>query len=112
MPALNAPVAGRRAIVFFDIDGTLLDHRKRLPGSAKEAIQALQDLGHEVALATGRSPFMLQRVAEELGIDSYIGFNGQYVVMKGSAFIRTRSGRKNWTNCPGSPRQTDIRWFI
>ncbi|AZK48888.1 Cof-type HAD-IIB family hydrolase [Paenibacillus lentus] len=70
-------------MIFFDIDGTLLDHHKRLPGSAKAAIQTLQRLGHEVALATGRSPFMLQQVADELGIDSYVGFNGQYVVMKG-----------------------------
>ncbi|GAA0137644.1 Cof-type HAD-IIB family hydrolase [Paenibacillus sp. YSY-4.3] len=93
MTALNAPVAGRRAIVFFDIDGTLLDHHKQLPGSAKEAIQALQGLGHEVALATGRSPFMLQRVAEELGIDSYVGFNGQYVVMRGER-IYTNPFRK------------------
>lgn len=73
----------RAKMIFFDVDGTLLDHRKRLPASAKKAIQALQLLGHEVALATGRSPFMLQRVADELGIDSYVGFNGQYVVKRG-----------------------------
>ncbi|MFD3259296.1 Cof-type HAD-IIB family hydrolase [Paenibacillus lentus] len=72
-----------KKIIFFDIDGTLLDYRKRLPVSAKEAVHRLQELGHEVALATGRSPFMLQRVAEELRIDSYVGFNGQYVVMRG-----------------------------
>lgn len=80
---VSQPRVNCRAIVFFDIDGTLLDHRKRLPDSAKEAIQALRKLGHEVALATGRSPFMLQRIAEELRIDSYVGFNGQYVVMRG-----------------------------
>ncbi len=75
--------ANRTKLIFFDIDGTLLDHRKQLPGSAKTAIQTLQRLGHEVALATGRSPFMLQRVADELDIDSYVGFNGQYVVKRG-----------------------------
>lgn len=79
----NSIGTASKKMIFFDIDGTLLDHRKQLPVSAKEAIQALKELGHEVALATGRSPFMLRRVAEELGIDSYVGFNGQYVVMRG-----------------------------
>ncbi|OCA87795.1 phosphatase [Bacillus sp. FJAT-27225] len=69
--------------VFFDIDGTLLDHDKKLPASTKAAVTRLKELGHEVALATGRAPFMFKDLLEELGIDSYISFNGSYVVHKG-----------------------------
>lgn len=72
-----------RATIFFDIDGTLLDEEKRLPQSTKQAIAALKEKGHEVAIATGRAPYFFKELREELEIDSYICFNGQYVVFKG-----------------------------
>jgi Cof subfamily protein (haloacid dehalogenase superfamily) len=75
-------------IVFFDIDGTLLDHDKKLPSSTKEAILHLQDAGVHVAIATGRAPFMFADLREELGIDSYVSFNGQYVVFEGEAIYQ------------------------
>ncbi len=45
---------------------------------------ALKTAGHTVALASGRSPFMLEQVRQELQIDSYVSFNGQYVVDQGT----------------------------
>lgn len=69
-------------IAFFDIDGTLLDHDKNLPMSAKEAIFKLKNNGVLVAFATGRAPFMIEKIRDELEIDSYICFNGQYVVFE------------------------------
>ncbi|MFD2703528.1 Cof-type HAD-IIB family hydrolase [Paenibacillus shunpengii] len=70
-----------KRLIFFDIDGTLLDYNKRIPTSSRQAIYELKAAGHEIVLATGRSPFMLQAVAAELEIHSYVGFNGQYVVL-------------------------------
>ncbi len=72
-----------RNIIFFDIDGTLLDSRKQLPQSAKEAVFRLKEKGHMVAIATGRAPFMFEDLREELEIDTYVSFNGQYVVLNG-----------------------------
>ncbi|TSB45366.1 Cof-type HAD-IIB family hydrolase [Alkalicoccobacillus porphyridii] len=72
-----------KAMIFFDIDGTLLDHQKNLPASAKQSIAALKQAGHEVAIATGRPPFFFEGLRKELGIDSFVSFNGQYVVYKG-----------------------------
>jgi len=69
-------------IIFFDIDGTLLDHDKKLPESTKLAIKTLQDKGTFVAIATGRAPFMFKNLREELGIHSFVSFNGQYVVFE------------------------------
>lgn len=69
------------SVIFFDIDGTLLDHDKNLPMSTKKAIQQLQADGHIVAIATGRAPFMYKALREELQIDTYVSFNGQYVVV-------------------------------
>lgn len=71
-----------KKIVFFDIDGTLLDHDKKLPDATKEAIKTLQDNGIYVAIATGRAPFMYEGLREELGIESFVSFNGQYVVFE------------------------------
>lgn len=72
-----------KKIAFFDIDGTLLDHDKKLPEKTKKAVQDLKDQGVYCAIATGRAPFMYKELREELGIDSYISFNGQYVVFEG-----------------------------
>lgn len=72
-----------RSVIFFDIDGTLLNHDKELPSSTKEAIFALKEKGHEVAIATGRAPFMFEDLRKELDIQTYVSYNGQYVVLKG-----------------------------
>ncbi|MGG3466503.1 Cof-type HAD-IIB family hydrolase [Neobacillus pocheonensis] len=71
-----------KKIVFFDIDGTLLDHEKNLPLSTKRAIQLLKENGVFVAIATGRAPFMFESLREELDVDSFVSFNGQYVVFE------------------------------
>ncbi|MBJ3791752.1 HAD hydrolase family protein, partial [Bacillus sp. OA1] len=39
-------------IVFFDIDGTLLDHDKKIPQSTRDAVKQLQEKGVHVAIAT------------------------------------------------------------
>jgi HAD superfamily hydrolase (TIGR01484 family) len=74
-----------KQLIFFDIDGTLLDDDKKLPDSTKRAVQSLSALGHKVAIATGRSPHMFKELREELNIDTYISLNGQYVVNNGEA---------------------------
>ncbi|GIN19095.1 Cof-type HAD-IIB family hydrolase [Siminovitchia fordii] len=71
-----------KKIVFFDIDGTLLDEDKNLPPSAKEAVHTLQENGIYTAIATGRAPFMITSLLKELNINSYVCFNGQYVVFE------------------------------
>jgi Cof subfamily protein (haloacid dehalogenase superfamily) len=70
-------------IVFFDIDGTLLDSNKRIPESTKQAVEKLKQNDIYVAIATGRAPFMFEDIRNELGINSYVSFNGQYVVFEG-----------------------------
>ncbi|WP_041060243.1 Cof-type HAD-IIB family hydrolase [Jeotgalibacillus campisalis] len=76
-----------KKMIFFDIDGTLLDHNKKLPASTKEAINALRDKGHHVAIATGRAPFMFEDLRRELSIDTFISYNGQYVEHNGKTIV-------------------------
>jgi Cof subfamily protein (haloacid dehalogenase superfamily) len=71
-----------KKIVFFDIDGTLLDEDKNLPQSTIKALEQLKKNGVFVAIATGRAPFMFENIRKELDIDSYVCFNGQLVVFE------------------------------
>lgn len=77
-----------RKLIFFDIDGTLLDHEKNLPSSTKKAIQTLKEMGHEVAIATGRAPYLFKDLRKELEIDTFVCFNGQYVVLDGQVIYK------------------------
>lgn len=69
-----------KKIVFFDIDGTLLDDKKNLCETTLQSIRQLQNNGIYVALATGRPPFMFQELRKKLMIDTYISYTGSYVV--------------------------------
>lgn len=71
-----------KQIVFFDIDGTIVDHEKKIPKKTKQAIKDLKENGHFVAIATGRAPFMFEDIRKELDIDSYVSYNGQFVVFE------------------------------
>lgn len=73
----------KQSVIFFDIDGTLLNHEKELPISTKEAIFKLKEHGHVVAIATGRAPFMFEDLRKELDINTFVSYNGQYVVLEG-----------------------------
>ncbi|REK54893.1 MAG: Cof-type HAD-IIB family hydrolase [Geobacillus sp.] len=77
-----------KKIVFFDIDGTLLDEEKKLPSSTVRAVQELKKAGVYVAIATGRAPFMFSNLLQQLGIDSFVSFNGQYVVFEGNVIYK------------------------
>jgi Cof subfamily protein (haloacid dehalogenase superfamily) len=85
-------------IVFFDIDGTLLDHDKKLPDATKKGIRQLQENGTYVAIATGRAPFMYEGLREELGIESFVSFNGQYVVFENEVIYKNPLDREELVN--------------
>ncbi|SES40190.1 Cof-type HAD-IIB family hydrolase [Salipaludibacillus aurantiacus] len=81
-------------LIFFDIDGTLLDHDKALPATTEQAVKQLKNEGHYVAIATGRAPFMYKRLREKLGIYTFISFNGQYVALEGDPIVRNPLNKK------------------
>ncbi|MDO3408242.1 Cof-type HAD-IIB family hydrolase [Saccharibacillus sp. CPCC 101409] len=80
---MSASQEHERSIVFFDLDGTLLNDAKEINPSTREAIAELQKRGHIVAIATGRAPFFFEHVRRELNIDTYVSYNGSYVVHEG-----------------------------
>jgi len=69
--------------VFFDIDGTLLDHsggKSVFPESAVDSLHAMQRKGIKVFIATGRAPFLLWDIKELFPFDGFVTFNGQLVL--------------------------------
>ena len=46
--------------VFFDIDGTLVNDRKSVLKSTKDAIKIVKEQGVLVGVATGRGPFFVK----------------------------------------------------
>ncbi len=74
------------AIVFMDLDGTLLSSGK----PAKNSILAIQELkvnGHIPVIATGRVPYLAEEILAELNIDSYICASGSYIVYQNQLLL-------------------------
>ena len=68
--------------VFFDIDGTLVNDRKSVLKSTKEAIKIVKDQGVLVGVATGRGPFFVKDLMDDLDLDFAVTYNGQYIFNK------------------------------
>jgi len=66
-------------IAFIDIDGTLLNSRGEVPPSATRAIRSARARGHQVVLATGRSPLEIDEQVTAIGFDGAITAAGAYV---------------------------------
>lgn len=65
-------------IVFFDIDGTLIDIATRtLTERTVQMLHGLQEHGIKICIATGRAPFVVPSF-EGIIFDAYLTFNGSY----------------------------------
>ncbi|MBF1091408.1 MAG: HAD-IIB family hydrolase, partial [Solobacterium sp.] len=66
--------------IFFDVDGTLISHRKHaVPVSTIHAIARLRKQGILTFVATGRHPIELKKLLpESLEFDAYLCLNGMY----------------------------------
>ena len=65
-------------IIFFDIDGTLVDMQaKQISAKTMEALRGLKTKGIKICIATGRSPISLPKF-KGVEFDAYLTFNGSY----------------------------------
>lgn len=71
------------SIIFFDIDGTILDTDGYIPPSAAEAIRRLRQVGHMCVINTGRPRIALEPPVLALGFDGFVCTCGQYVELEG-----------------------------
>lgn len=69
-------------IIFFDIDGTLIDMRtKRISEKTLKTLLRLKESGIIICIATGRSPVSLPHF-EGVDFDAFLTFNGSYCFNK------------------------------
>ena len=65
-------------IIFFDIDGTLIDmQKKEITERTVETLRRLQERGILLCIATGRTPTTVPRF-EGVEFDAFLTFNGSY----------------------------------
>ncbi len=72
-----------KKIVFFDIDGTLLDEETHtVPESCLEAIHQAQQNGHILIVNTGRPISTIENIITDIGFDGYVCGCGTYIKYK------------------------------
>lgn len=59
-------------LIAIDLDGTLLNSYGEITQINREAIKEAQDKGIEVILASGRDPKTMERISNDLNINSYL----------------------------------------
>lgn len=65
-------------IIFFDIDGTLIDMRKKqITEKVRYTLLKLKENGMKLCIATGRSPMQVPQFPE-VEFDSFLTYNGSY----------------------------------
>lgn len=76
-----------KAIVFFDLDGTLLTSDIKVADSTVAALDKLRANHIIPIMATGRSAFEVKHIMHRTGIDSIVGMNGQSVIYQGKSIF-------------------------
>nr|WP_084040890.1 Cof-type HAD-IIB family hydrolase [Gracilibacillus boraciitolerans] len=73
--------------LFLDIDGTILKQDHTIENTTKLAVKQAQEKGIEVFLATGRPLHEVYDIAEELQINSFVGYNGAYALYQDKTVV-------------------------
>lgn len=80
----------KKGIVFFDVDGTLIDWTKGISNPTemtRESIKKLQDNGYLTFIATGRPRNLINEGLQALNTDGLICSNGAYVEMNNEVLL-------------------------
>lgn len=83
-------------LVALDIDGTLLGYDESLSNRTADAVQAVQEAGHQVVLSTGRSLISTLPVAARLGLTET-----HLVCSNGAVTVRQRSAAETAATAAG-----------
>lgn len=80
----------KKGIVFFDVDGTLIDWTKGISNPTemtRESIKKLQENGYLTFIATGRPRNLINEGLLDLNTDGFICSNGAYVEMNNEVLL-------------------------
>lgn len=80
-----------KKVLFFDIDGTLIDVGNGItdiPEGAKRQMRKLQKQGHLLFIATGRPYAFISEVINDFGFDGMVLSNGAHVELNGKTIYQ------------------------
>ncbi|CUO11930.1 HAD-superfamily hydrolase [Clostridium disporicum] len=84
-----------RKIVFFDIDGTLIDENTLIiPESAKKALKEMRSNGHLAFINTGRTACQIESLKSKLEFDGFICGCGTYVEYEDKVLLHKSLGNE------------------
>ncbi|MDH6364238.1 Cof subfamily protein (haloacid dehalogenase superfamily) [Enterococcus sp. PF1-24] len=83
-----------KAIVFFDLDGTLLNQQAQIEPEIIVAIEKLKEQNILPVIATGRTQFDVEESLQHSGINTLITLNGQYVEHEGQEIYSDTISKK------------------
>lgn len=73
----------KKKVLFFDIDGTLVNSDGAVPASAREALMQARSMGHQIVICSGRSGHQMSRWMYE-DFDGVINCTGARVIYHGN----------------------------
>ena len=71
------------SIIFFDIDGTVMDLDGTIPPSAVTAVRRLRQAGHHCVINTGRPKLAMDPQLMDMDFDGLVCSCGQYIQLDG-----------------------------
>lgn len=70
-------------LIFFDVDGTLVQFDGTMPKSTGAALRRARENGHKLVICTGRSKFQIYPWLLDFGFDGIVAAAGAYVEWQG-----------------------------
>ncbi|WP_373205829.1 HAD family hydrolase [Clostridium tertium] len=104
-----------KGIVFFDVDGTLIDWRKGIytpTNATKEAINKLKANGYLTVLATGRPKSSITNEIVDLGLNGYIASNGAYAEIENELIFNECINNKKLEDILSFLEENDIVYIL
>ena len=79
-----------KKVLFFDIDGTLLNSELKIPEGVKKELKRLKDAGHYLFVASGRPLAFISNQVIEAGFDGFVLCNGAHVELNHKIIFENR----------------------
>lgn len=80
----------RSKLLFFDVDGTLVDGNRgilEIPEGVIHELKRIQKQGHKILICSGRPKAMMNQHFLKVGFDGYVLANGGYVEIDGQSIF-------------------------
>lgn len=88
---------GKRKILFFDIDETLVSHKTfTIPESTKKALKQAKENGHLIFINTGRTKSLIGDDIKELGFNGYVCGCGTYIEVNDEVLYVNRVNKEKY----------------